>query len=203
MQAPKSEQTFEPAPAGNHVARLYSIINIGTIEEEYAGETKQINKIRFTFELCNKKKVYKDGEPEKPIAIGAEFTFSMGAKANLRKFVEGMLGKKLTDAEANELQVESLLGHACLLNVIHKTSKTGNLYALVQNASPLPEGIEAPAQANENFLLGYGDTWDQAKFALLPNFIKDKMMLSAQYKALNPPTVQLAPEETVSGDIPF
>ena len=209
MQAPRPDSP-PPAPAGNHIARLYSIINIGTIQEEWEGETKLVNKVRLTWELCNKKKVFKEGEDAKPFSVGADYTFTMGAKGNLRKIVEGMVGK-LSDPDANKLDIETLLGTACLLNVGNKIAKNGNEYAFVQGTSPLPEGIEAPAQVNPNFLLGYGETWDKEKFEKLPNFIKDKMMTSLQYKAQDLPTIQVdeatAPEYPTADvdpdDIPF
>lgn len=208
MKAPANEQkTYEPAPAGNHVARLYRVINIGTVEEEYNGEVKSLNKVLLTFELCNKKREFTPGEGEKPISISREFTFSMSPKANLRKFIEGMTGRTLTDKDAYDLDIATLLGTGCLINVVHRTSAAGNIYALIQNASPLPEGIEAPGQVNPNFLLGYGDNWNLAKFESLSKFVKDKMMTTPQYKAMNLPTVQLDDNYNPQGinpdDIPF
>lgn len=207
MQAPAQDnKSFEPAPVGNHVARMYRIINIGTVEEEYMGEVKQLNKILLTFELCNEKKEFKEGEGERPISVSREFTFSMGPKANLRKFIEGMLGTAMKDDEANLLDVETLLGKACLLNVVHKVSGAGKTYALIQNASPLPKGMDAPAQVNPNFILGYGETWDVEKFKKLSKFIQEKMVKSAQYKELNIPVVQLSeykPDGINPDDIPF
>jgi hypothetical protein len=49
----------------------------------------------------------------------------MGAKGNLRPFIEGFIGTKLHDDEAYNFNLEDLLGDACLLNVVH-TGKDGN-----------------------------------------------------------------------------
>jgi len=184
MQAPKSQGgNYEPAPAGNHVAILYRIINIGTVEEPYMGAIKEMNKIMLTFELCNEKKEFKEGEGERPISISREYTFSMGEKANLRKFVEGYLGVALQEGEAESFDIETLVGKPCLLNVIHKISKTtGKDYALVQGASPLPKGMTAPAQVNPSLVFGHGDNWNQEVFEGLNKFIKEKIMSSNEYK---------------------
>jgi hypothetical protein len=42
------------------------------------------DKIRLTFELCNERKEFKQGEGEKPFSFSREFTYSFGAKGHLR-----------------------------------------------------------------------------------------------------------------------
>src|SRR3954447_9416571 len=86
--APK-QKAHDPVPAGNHVARLYQIIHVGTVPSTYKGEARMSDQIRLTFELCNEKKEFKEGEGEKPLSISTRFeTYSMGKKSNLRKLVE-------------------------------------------------------------------------------------------------------------------
>jgi hypothetical protein len=109
LTAPKSKSS-EPVPKGNHVARLYQIIHIGTNSFEYMGETKSSDKIRLIFELSNERKVFKEGDEPKPFSISREFGFSMHAKSKLRPFIEGMLGTVLFDKEADNFDFESLLG---------------------------------------------------------------------------------------------
>jgi len=150
MQAKRPEKTYEPVPTGNHVARLYQIIHIGTNEFEYMGETKKSDKVRLTFELCNEKKVFKEGDEPKPYSISREFGLTMGKKSNLRPFVEGYIGTALDDEEAYAFDLEDLLGKPCMLTVIHAT-KGDNTYANIVSASPLPRGLEAPDQVNGVF----------------------------------------------------
>ena len=42
---------FKIAPAGNHMARLYSIIDLGHQSVEWDGESKIMHKVVFTWEL--------------------------------------------------------------------------------------------------------------------------------------------------------
>jgi hypothetical protein len=126
---PPKKTEFEITPAGNHVARLYQIIHIGTVPTTWQGQEKMTDKIRLTFELCNEVKAFKEGDEPKPFSVSREFTYSFGQKAALHAFVEGMTGTKILDKEWPDL--EALLGDACLLNVVHE-SKGDNTYANIQ-----------------------------------------------------------------------
>lgn len=183
MKAPKSKGgDFKTVPAGNHVARLYRLLHIGTVPEVYMGEDKMTDKIMLGFELPNEKAVFTAEKGEEPFVISREFTLSMSEKANLRKIVEGMLGTTFNDDEAYEFDVESLIGQTCLLNVVHKKSeKSGNDYALIMSASPLPKGMEAPAAYNKAQVLDY-DKWNEDLFMSLPGFLKEKIRASEEYK---------------------
>lgn len=173
--------TREPAPAGTHVARLYQIIHIGTVPTSYKGQDKMTDKIRLTFELSNEKKVFKEGEEARPLAISREFTYSWGSKGHLRPFVEGLGGVKLSDEDAYNFDMEALLGQPCLLNVIHE-EKEGATYANVNSASPLPKGMVAPELFNETQVIDINSTpWDE--IATLPEFIINKMMSSEEWNA--------------------
>lgn len=179
MKAPRPKQ-FDPVPAGNHIARLYQILHIGTISNPYQGQDRQVDTIRLTFELCNEKKEFRDGEGEKPYSISQDLTFSMGKKANLRKMVEGMLGKTLKDEEALDIEIESLLGTACLLSVVHKETAAGNTIARIQSASPLPKGLEAPDMVNPKKFIDVGDA-DCDELDNLPQFLREKIQSSHEY----------------------
>lgn len=176
MQPPK-KQTFEVVPAGNHVARLYGIIHIGTILTVGQYGEKMQDKIRLTYELCNEKREFKAGEGEKPFSVSREFTYSYHSKGLLRPFIDGMTGTKMRDDESPDL--EALLGEACLLNVVHDT-KGDATYANIQGASPLPKGMEAPALVNATNVIDI-NTVSLEALALLPEFIQKKMRSSQEY----------------------
>jgi hypothetical protein len=176
------QNSLPPAPSGTHVARLYQIIYLGTLPEDYMGEAKEMYKVRMVFELCNETKIFKDGEPPRPFSIGRDFTFSMGNKANLRKFVEGMIGTALSDGEAGNFDLDELLGHACLLSVVHKEKKAGGIAALIQGASPLVKGMDAPAQSNPSKVWDILEITDE-ELAALPKWLREKMQTSKEYQS--------------------
>jgi hypothetical protein len=182
LTAPRQESKFELVPAGNHVARVYRIIQLGTVPETFQGEEKQVSKIMIGFELPNETKVFKEEKGAEPFVVSREFTFSMNEKANMRKLVEGIIGTALDEEEAATFDIAKLIGLTCLLNVVHKKSeKTGNAYALIQGASPIPKGMSVPDAVNKPELLYYSE-WNAEIYAKLPQFIQDKMKLSKEWQ---------------------
>ncbi|MEI7803216.1 MAG: hypothetical protein WCI97_11250 [Bacteroidota bacterium] len=175
---------FQPIAAGSYPARCYSMIHIGTVEEEILGTKKILNKVRIFWELPTELKVFKVENGEQPSAISKEFNLSMNEKANLRKMLEGWRGKGFTESEAENFDITKLLGKACLINVIHKTAKTGSkVYAEISSISALPKGFECPPQVNKTFEFNY-DNFDQKVFDSLPDYLKDKMKQSEEYAAI-------------------
>ncbi len=56
-----TQRDFRIAPAGLHMARLYSVIDLGHQATEWAGETKIMHKVVLTWEL------HGDDEDGKPL----------------------------------------------------------------------------------------------------------------------------------------
>ncbi len=180
--APKQQNDRILAEAGTHLATCVGLIQIGTVETEYMGEKKWVDKIRLTFELPEELHEFKEGDGKKPLVVSQGYTHSMGSKSNLRPIVEGILGVALLDEEAYAFDIEQLLGKSCLLTLAHRESKAGSKYVFIQSASPLMKSMSKPVQINENKLLTYTN-WKQEYFETLPNFIKDEMKGSKQYIA--------------------
>lgn len=176
------KKVFDPVPAGNHVARVYRVLHIGTIPKNYKGEEKMVDTLVIGFELPNETKVFKEERGEEPYVISRELSLSMNEKANLRHLVEGMLGVVLKDEEAESFDVLSLMGKTCLINVVHEKAKTSeNVYANIQGASPLPKGMTCPDAVNDPQVLDY-DNWDAVVYGNLPGFLKEKVESSEEFK---------------------
>lgn len=190
-------------PAGNHLARCYGMVEIGTIKEEtgiYAG--KEQHKVRITWETPHE--CHDFGKGLQPFSISKEFTLSMNEKATLRKMLESWRGKSFTEDEAKRFDITKLLGVACMINVIHKTSSKGSTYADISSIATLPKGLECPELINERFELSF-DNWNQIKFDSLPDFVKDKIKSSKEYKAMTMPGHSEMPQadSDSSDDLPF
>lgn len=176
----KKNTERELVPAGNHIARLYSIVHIGIVDEQYMGEDKQVDKVRLTFELPEESREF--GGVSKPMVISQEYTNSMHEKAKLGALVRGMLGVEWHPNEDTEsMDITGLIGKACMLNVIHRTSAKGSEYTQIVSAAPLPKGIEAKDQFNPNFIFDYDENWDEVTLAAFPSFIQDKIKSSRNY----------------------
>lgn len=179
--APKVKRILPPT--GTFIARCVRLIHIGTIEEDYLGEMKELNKMNITFELVDKLTTFKDGEDAKPFVVSQDYTLSLGDKSNLKKIVEGIIGRTLETKEKDTFDVESLLNKECLVTIKHKTSKAGNERAEIASTSPLMEGQVAKKSYNEPKLLTFTN-WDEAYFESLPDFLKEKIASSAEYQQM-------------------
>lgn len=184
INATNEGKKFEPIEAGNYVARCYSMIHIGTIEETIQGKKKHLNKVRIAWELPTEMKVYKEENGEQPAVISKEFTLSMNEKSTLRAFLKNWRGKDFSDDEAKSFDITVLLGLPCMLNITHKPKADGSaIYAEIGNVSAMPKGMVCPPQINDIFELNYDD-FDTAVFATLPEYIRKKMEASLEYQAI-------------------
>jgi hypothetical protein len=184
--APKSGGSNLPrkvVPAGSHVARCYSMIQIGTVESEYLGEKKTLHKVMIDFELPLETAVFREGEPEKPFVISKEYTLSFHEKSTLRSHLQSWRGKAFTDEEAAKFDITKLVGATCMLNVVHKASADGTkTYANIASISPIPKGLTCPEQVNPTRILAY-DSWNQDVFMSLPEWLADKISATPEYKS--------------------
>lgn len=194
---------FVLIPAGNHIARCYSMVEIGTIKETsglYAG--KEQHKVRITWETPHE--CHDFGKGLQPFSVSKEFTLSMNEKATLRKMLESWRGKSFSEEEATRFDITKLLGVPCMINVIHKTSGKGSQYADISSIATLPKGLEAPGQVNASFVLSF-DNWNQNIFDSLPDFVKDKIKGSKEYAQMTMPGHTEMPQaaQQADDDLPF
>lgn len=178
----------ELIPAGNYIARCYQMIHIGTVEELIMGTAKSLNKVRIGWELPEEKKVFSPERGEQPFVISKEFTLSMNEKSNLRKLLASWRGRDFTEDEAKEFDITKLIGVPCMLNVIHKPSKTdpSKIYEEIGSISPMPKGMKCPPQINATSVLEYTD-FNWAIYDSLPDFIKVKVQSSAEFQEMQSP----------------
>jgi hypothetical protein len=201
----KGGSNYEPIAAGTYAARCYQMIHIGTTEENILGQVKKLNKVRITWELPTETKVFKEENGEQPHVISKEFTLSMNEKATLRKFLEGWRGKSFTEKEAESFDITVLLGKPCMLSIIHKQAKNGNTYAEISSVSSVPKGMNVPDQINPSKELNY-DKFDWELFETLPDFIKDKMKQTDEFKFMMQPhetSMKASIEMDNDLDLPF
>lgn len=208
INATNSGTQRELIPAGNYLARCYQMIEIGTVDELILGEKKTLRKVRIGWELPEETRVFNDEKGEQPFVISQEFTLSMNEKANLRKMLASWRGKDFTEEEAKCFDISKLLGVPCMLNVIHKPSKTdpSKIYEQIGSVSPLPKSVKCPEQVNKTVVISYDD-FNFALFETLPDFIKLKMKGSQEFAKLQSPNVtnvtQQNEHDGIVDDLPF
>lgn len=179
-----SQTPRELPPAGTHVARCVGLVQIGTVTETFQdGKVKTLPKLRLTWELPMALKDFGNGKGLQPFLVAASYTVSLSEKANLRRILQSWRGREFTPEELKGFNVENVVGVPCLLTVIHKTSTTGKQREDIVSVTPMMAGYEAPPQITPSLILSY-DKFNAAVFETLPNFLKDDMKGTPEYKAL-------------------
>lgn len=184
---PPSEGTpRELIPAGNYIARCYKMLEIGLIKETIQGEEKIQHKVRIGWELPTETRVFQKEKGPQPLVIDKKYTLSLADKANLRRDLKSWRGQDFTEEQIKTFDITNLLGVPCMLNIIHRASKTGKVYEEISGITPMPKGVECPAQVNPSIELSY-DKWNEDLFNSLPGFIKDEIRSSEQYIMMTTP----------------
>lgn len=188
----KGGVTMELIPAGVHLARCVAIIDLWTQKRTFKDQEKEIHEVRFEFELPTETYTYKDKDTEEEKTgtriIGNNYTISLSAKANMRKFLESWRGLKFTKEELVGFDLQKILGKTCQLQIIHSEDWK---YANIQNALPLMKGVEVPKSDRDliSFSIeeddkGNATGYDENVFNNLPEWLQDKIMDSKEMKKL-------------------
>lgn len=186
--------------AGSYAARCYSMVELGTIEEDYQGEKKIQRKIRLAWEFPTETHVFNSDKGKEPMVLGKEYTFSMHEKASLRKDLGAWRGRTFTDEDAAAFDIGRLLGVECLINVSQHVTLAGKTVNKIMGLGRMPKGMTCPPQVNPAQAFSLAE-FDHTLFAALPGFVRDRIKTSREYVALvNPPAADDSPQEPVFAD---
>lgn len=147
MIPPKSNNSdfeFKRMPRGQYPARLFSIVDIGTHTKNTKFGEKRQRLIRLTFEFPTQLETFTPERGEEPFTIMCQFTYSMASSAHLRKFVQSILGKELSDTEAEVFDMESLMGKTILAS-IDDVKNGDKIFSNIIVCMPLPSAMQCPA----------------------------------------------------------
>jgi hypothetical protein len=133
----ESPNAFELCPAGSVAARLARIIDLGTQQTTFNGETKRQHKVLLTWQIAENRS---DGTPHQ---ISRRFSLTLGEQSALRQFLASWRGKPFAETELQNFDLRKLLNLPCLLNVLH-VERAGKQYANIFSVSPLPKSMSAP-----------------------------------------------------------
>lgn len=200
----------EVCPSGNHLARCYRIVDLGTQKKEFKGTVKFLHEVTLYWEIHGID-LMKDG---RPFGVFKNYTMSWASLANLRIDLEAWRGEPFTAEELRRFDLKKILNQWCMLNVIQNTSANGNKYANIKGITPVPKVIKDlgyPTGVNpiEIFQL---DEPDMVMFEKFHDKLKEKIMQSPEWQKLQssnkstatafvPPVVSTSSE--MDDDIPF
>jgi hypothetical protein len=202
---------FQLPPPGNHVARCYRIVDMGSSKNKF---DNVLRKILITWELHGEDD---DGNPlttsdGKPLVVSSNYTLSLSEKATLRGHLEAWRGRAFTLDELSGFNLENILNQYCMVSISHDTGSAGKTYANVKAISPVPTVIKKaglPEGVNPIFMFSL-DEFDQAKFDKLSDGLKKKIMESPEYKKVASPSKSSKLDDAfpktlkdIPDDIPF
>jgi len=191
MYLPKPAEStgFQKCPEGTHLATCYEVIDRGTQETRW-GKKRQV---WIGWETPNE--LMDDG---RPFVIGDKYTFNSHEKSTLRNHLELWRGKRFSDDEISKFAIESVIGTACLLSVIHKESGD-RVYANIASIAALPKGTETPELHNERVFFSLERSeFNEAVFNSLSERMQETIKQSPEYAEL----AMVGAGET-EGDSPF
>lgn len=165
----------EKIGAGTHYGRCYSALLLGTFEKEFEGKKKTQFIVMLGFELPRKMKVFKEGEPAKPMVIGREFTFSFYENAGFKKLIKSWTNQDFTDT--SEFDFALVLGREGMLNIVD--SKDGK-YENLGGVSAMMEGLQSLPQINQTQFYNVLDH-NQQQYDALPDWIKKKIETTPEF----------------------
>lgn len=193
------------------------MIHLGTHESEWQGKKRMKNKVRLSWELPNETHDFGKGV-EEPFAVHKSYTLSLSDKAALRADLENWRGRPFTEAELESFDVAKVLGAACMVTIMHE-KKGENTYANVTAVAALPkvkgpDGKMCPMPVPEpvNPQVEYSiEDHNEGVFQQLPQFMKDEITTSVEWKAKQTITSGGEPElpeqewegESATSDEPF
>jgi hypothetical protein len=200
---------FTPPPAGTHLSVCYRVIDLGTQQVDWQGESKQQHKLMLSWEIPEEK--MDDG---RPFTISQRYTFSSHEKSRFRQDLEAWRGAKFTEADLagppNGFHVRKLLGVPCLLTIVHNV-KQGKTYANISTVTKIMKGMQAPPLVNERVYLSLDPAeFNQETFDKLSSGLRAIIEKSPEYLEIKRPRgepVHAAPpprhHDDMDSEIPF
>ena len=193
--------TYTPIPAGSHAAYCFSLVDLGTQDGTYMGKPKIQPKVRIGFEVPAET-VEVEGK-DVPMTIYQDYTNMLVEKATLRHHLESWRGVAFTTKELECFQLPALIGKPCIISVLHKTSKAGNLYAQITSIGRLTKGMILPPMHHTPVIYDVEQGKDKT-FDALPDFLKEKIALCHEWTQPDnaPADEQHDDDEPIDGDEP-
>ena len=115
-------EDFPKLQPGKYEGTCFRIVDLGTSEQEYKGQTSKKKRIRLDFEITkavdpadNEIKM----QDERPFGVGKTYTASLFEAATLRKDLENWRDKTFTDEELEGFDVGKLIGMTARIEIGH------------------------------------------------------------------------------------
>ena len=175
--------------SGPQPAVIAGVVDLGSHMESYLGNApKEMRKIFLWFEYPQlKQRFYEEDETFKSSTIMLECALAVNDKAKLRKVIEAVCGRGLSDQEAYSFDITKILGARILTNVNHKQKKDGGYKEEITafmplGAYPLPVPFDPEMEYLSFFVDPQMQNFKTLNYAKLPQFLRKKLVDSKEGK---------------------
>ncbi len=181
---PSSGGDFTPTPAGQHMAVLTRLIDLGTQPGSQMYPSPK-HKMLFGWEIPGERVSWeKDGQVNEGPAVHFErMTFSMHENAIMRQRLESWRGRAFTEEEYQTFDMKTLLGVGALIQIAHE-HKDGKTYANMQAILLPPGGKGAWSKPEGEFIFLDLSNFDQLVFDNLSEGLQGTITRSPEYQEL-------------------
>lgn len=175
--------SFTPPPAGTHIARCVSIIDIGMQHGEYQGKPTAREQCIVGFELPEEMMEATEDRDARPFMASEFYTKSLNEKAKLRHHLESWRGRAFTDDELAGFDLRNILDKPCQLTIIHERKQNGDIRAKITGITPLHKSMQCPARVGDLVFFDIDDP-DMDLFNGFGDGMKALIQKSENWKAL-------------------
>lgn len=166
---------FTLAPAGNHVARCYGVIDLGHQKETFEGkDIGERKKALFLFEFPTKLHVFEEGKPAEPFTLSIKVTNSLSEKGKLRPLLESWTGAVYNPSWEKKFSIDKMLGKPGMAQVSHKEKQNKDKFAKIVAVTQVPEGLVVPAAIIPPFLYSIDQGRNDPVFKNLKKWIQEE-----------------------------
>jgi hypothetical protein len=176
MKVKSSQRERKLAPKGVHAARCIQVIDLGTQESKFGAK----HKVQLAFELVDESEIFNEDKGEENFVLYRTYSMSLAQKASLTRDISSWLNKKF--GKNDEFDLDELLNAPCQVQVSHN-EVDGETYANISSIMAPKKGEKVSKAENDIFsvYLVEGE-FDQESFDKLPNFIKEKISDTEEFK---------------------
>jgi hypothetical protein len=147
----KQVTDYERVDAGVYPARCIQVVELGTHDNTYQGETKKRKELMIVWEISGE--LMQDG---RPFVVSWRGTNTLNEKGQLYKMLISWRGAPFTDSQLQKFELKNILDACCMINISKETSKAGKIFNKVITVMPLPKGMKCDERQNP--LVDFGIT---------------------------------------------
>jgi hypothetical protein len=168
-----------PVPAGSYFGVVVGVFDIGTQEGGKFGPKHQVV---IQFELHKRKGICRS-EDGKILTISKFYNLAFSDKADLRKDVERILGRKFTPEEAKTgYDVSDLIDKGCRIVVTHEKKDDGSIRDQIESVAPLDTEDDPKIEAQSDGIV-YELEPSKAFVESIPQWIQKLAQKSQEWQA--------------------